>query len=254
MSLLQVEGLCKEFGAIAALLNLSFEIEAGRISGVIGPNGAGKTTLFNCISGLESPTRGSVRFKGGNLNGIPPHLIVRKGIARTFQNARLFVHLSVLDNVMVARHIHSQSTILYDLFRSPRALREEQACRDHALRYLELVGLHESADKRADQLTLSQARHLELARALATEPELLLLDEPCSGMDEYEREALCQLLTSVQNLGVTLMVIEHDIEFVLNLCTDVLVLDLGNLIARGRPEEVQHNERVLTAYLGDELD
>jgi len=154
---------------------------------------------------------------------------------------------------MVSRHIHSRSTILYDLVRSPTARREEEACRDQALRYLELVGLSQLAEMRADQLTLSQARHLELARALATEPELLLLDEPCAGMDEHEREALCALFTEVQRLGVTLMVIEHDIEFVVNLCTDVLVLDFGSLIARGRPEEVQRDEKVLTAYLGDEL-
>jgi len=253
MKLLEIEGLFKNFGGIAALLNVSFEVEAGCILGVIGPNGAGKTTLFNCISGMESPTTGSVRLRGENLATIPPHRIVSKGIARTFQTARLFVGLSVVQNVMVARQIRSRTTILYDLICSTRARKEEQECRDRALEYLELVGLQQSADKRADQLTLSQARHLELARALATEPELLLLDEPCAGMDEHEREALRDLITTVQRLGVTLMVIEHDIEFVVNLCTDVLVLNFGSLIARGRPEEVQRDEKVLTAYLGDEL-
>jgi len=253
MKLLEVESLFKSFGGIAALLNVSFDVEPGHILGVIGPNGAGKTTLFNCISGLDSPTQGSVRFQGRNLVGMPPHRIVMKGIARTFQTARLFAHLSVLENVMVSRHMHSRSTILYDLFRAPRALREEEACRNHALKYLELVGLREMADRRSDQLTLSQARHLELARALATEPELLLLDEPCAGMDEHEREALCGLFTEVQRMGVTLMVIEHDIEFVVNLCTEIIVLDFGSLIARGRPEEVQRDQRVLTAYLGDDL-
>ncbi len=154
---------------------------------------------------------------------------------------------------MVARHINSRSTIFYDLVRSPRARREEQACRDNALKYLEMVGLLDLADTKAEQLTLSQARHLELARALATEPELLLLDEPCAGMDESERGALRNLLTGIQRLGVTLMVIEHDIEFVVNLCTDLLVLNFGMPIGHGRPEEVQLDEKVLAAYLGDEI-
>lgn len=253
MRLLDVEGLIKQFGGITALMDLSFEVDPGHILGVIGPNGAGKTTLFNCISGLESPTGGSVRFRGMDLPGMPPHQIVRNGIARTFQTARLFGNLSVLENVMVARHIHSRSTILYDLVRWPRARREEKACRDRALEYLELVRLRELADRKADQLTLSQARHLELARALATEPKLLLLDEPCAGMDERERQELCHLLIDIQRLGVTLMVIEHDIEVVVNLCTEVLVLNFGHLIARGSAADVQRNEEVLAAYLGDEL-
>lgn len=253
MSILEVDVLSKNFGGILALLDVSFEVKPGSIFGVIGPNGAGKTTLFNCISGLESPTQGRIRFKGADLGGMPPYRIVRKGIARTFQTVRLFVHLSVLQNVMVARQVHSRSTILHDLIRSPGARREERACREHALKYLEMVGLQDLADKRADKLTLSQARHLEFARALATEPDLLLLDEPCAGMDEREREALHNLLTGIQRLGVTLMVIEHDIEFVVNLCTDLLVLNFGSPIAQGRPEEVQHDEKVLAAYLGDEL-
>ncbi len=236
-----------------ALVNLSFEVHPGHIIGVIGPNGAGKTTLFNCISGLDSPTGGSVRFQGVDLLGMPAHRIVREGIARTFQTTRLFGNLSVLENVMVARHIHSQSTILYDFVRWPRARREERACHDKALQYLELVRLHDLADRKADQLTLSQARHLELARALATEPKLLLLDEPCAGMDESERQDLCLLLVDIQRLGVTLMVIEHDIEVVVNLCSELLVLNFGNLIARGSPEDVQRHEEVLAAYLGDEL-
>jgi branched-chain amino acid transport system ATP-binding protein len=254
MTLLEVEGLFKRFGGVMALTNLSFEVDSGRILGVIGPNGAGKTTLFNCVSGLDSPTGGSVRFNGVDLLGMPGHRIVREGIARTFQTARLFGRLSVLENVMVARHIHSRSTILYDLLRWPRARREEGACRDKAVQYLELVRLHKLADRKADQLTLSQARHLELARALATEPKLLLLDEPCAGMDESERQDLCRLLIDIQRLGVTLMVIEHDIEVVVNLCSEVIVLNFGRLIAQGSPEDVQRHEEVLAAYLGDELD
>jgi len=253
MTLLDVEGLFKRFGGIMALTDLSFEVHPGHILGVIGPNGAGKTTLFNCISGLDAPTGGRVRFDGADLPGMPAHLIVREGIARTFQTARLFRNLTVLENVMVARHMHSQSTILHDLVRWPRARREEGACRNKALQYLELVRLDELAGRKADQLTLSEARHLELARALATEPKLLLLDEPCAGMDESERQELCHLLTDIHRLGVTLMVIEHDIEVVVNLCTEVLVLNFGQLIARGSPEEIQRHEEVLAAYLGDDL-
>lgn len=253
MSILEVEGLSKRFGGILALFDVSFAVETGSIFGVIGPNGAGKTTLFNCVSGLEFPTQGRIRFKGAGIEGLPPNRIVRKGIARTFQTARLFCQLSVLENVMVARHINSRSTIFYDLIRSPKAQREERACRNDALKYLEMVGLIDLADTRAEQLTLSQARHLEFARALATEPELLLLDEPCAGMDECEREALRSLLIGIQGLGVTLMVIEHDIQFVVNLCTDLLVLNFGIPIAQGRPKEVQVDEKVLAAYLGDEI-
>lgn len=253
MKLLDVERLSKTFGGIAAIADVSFDVESGHILGVIGPNGAGKTTLFNCITGLESPTRGRVRFRGLDLLGMPAHQVVEKGIARTFQTTRLFGNLSVLENVMVARHIHSRSNIFCDLFRWPRAIREEAACRDHALKYLELFQLHQCAHKRADRLTLSQARHLELARALATEPKMLLLDEPCAGMDERERRELCRLLPEIQRLGVTLMIIEHDMEVVVNLCTEILVLNFGNLIARGDAEHVQRNEEVLAAYLGDEL-
>ncbi len=253
MRLLDVQGLFKTFGGITAIADVSFEVEPGQILGVIGPNGAGKTTLFNCITGLEFPTSGTVRFGGADLLGMTTHQVVRQGIARTFQTTRLFGNLSVLENVMVARHIHSRSNIFSDLFRWPRARRGEAACRDHALKYLGLFGLDQLADTGADQLTLSQARHLELARALATEPKMLLLDEPCAGMDERERQELCRLLSEIQELGVTLMLIEHDIEVVVNLCTEIVVLNFGHLIAKGSAEHIQRNEEVLAAYLGDDL-
>ncbi|MEJ2718868.1 MAG: ABC transporter ATP-binding protein [Deltaproteobacteria bacterium] len=251
MTLLNVQDLYKNFGGILALSQVSFQVARGEIVGVIGPNGAGKTTLFNCVTGIESPTRGRLRFKDLDLTGMTPHELVRNGMARTFQTARAFHNLSVIENVMVARHIRSRSNIFYDLITWPKARREERACRERAIEYLALVKLDELAETRADQLTLSQARRLELARALATEPEILLLDEPCAGMDEIERQELCRLLTEVQQLGVTLMVIEHDIGMVVNLCTQIIVLNFGRIIAQGTPEEVQRDEQVLEAYLGD---
>jgi branched-chain amino acid transport system ATP-binding protein len=254
MTLLTVHDLFKNFGGILALSNVSFQVARGEIVGLIGPNGAGKTTLFNCVTGLEAPTRGRLQFKDLDLFGMTPHELVRNGMARTFQTARAFHNLSVIENVMVARHIRSRSNILYDLVRWPKAHREEQACRERAFEYLALVKLDELAETSADQLTLSQARRLELARALATEPEILLLDEPCAGMDEIERQELCQLLTEVQQLGVTLMVIEHDIGMVVNVCTEIIVLNFGRIIAKGTPDDVQRNQQVLEAYLGDQRE
>lgn len=254
MMLLTVHHLFKNFGGILALSDVSFQVERGEIVGVIGPNGAGKTTLFNCVTGLDVPTRGRLEFKELDLTGMTPHEHVENGMARTFQTARAFHNLTVIENVMVARHIRSRSNILYDLVTLPRARREERACREKAYEYLALVKLEELAETGADQLTLSQARRLELARALATEPEILLLDEPCAGMDEIERQELARLLTEVRQLGVTLMVIEHDIGMVVNLCTEIIVLNFGRVIAKGTPEDVQQNEEVLEAYLGDECE
>jgi branched-chain amino acid transport system ATP-binding protein len=250
--LFQITNLSKNFGGLSALMDLSFEVSSGQIIGVIGPNGAGKTTLFNCLSRLEEINQGRIVFNGRNITHLAPHQVVRLGLARTFQTTRFFMSLTVLENVMVGRYLHSPSNLFYDLFKLPPSRSSERASREAALAFLDLVKLADLAGLRADQLTLSQARRLELARALAGEPKLLLLDEPGAGMDEGERSALTELLKDLyQRRGLTLMIIEHDIGFVVNLCTELLVLNFGRLIARGRPAAVQKDQAVLDAYLGE---
>jgi branched-chain amino acid transport system ATP-binding protein len=254
MKLLEINDVGKEYGGLTALRDISFAISSERIVGIIGPNGAGKTTLFNCLSGLEPVTKGKIIYKGQDITDLNPHQIVKLGLVRTFQTTRVFESLPVLENVMVGRHLHSKSNFLCDLFRLRQARRDHQASAKSALQFLRLVKLHDFADVRAGQLTLAQARRMELARVLATEPELLLLDEPGAGLDAQEREDLAELLIEIYSRGINLMIIEHDIGFVMDLCTEVMVLNFGTLIARGKPEEVQANKEVLEAYLGDADD
>ncbi len=254
MTLLQVSKLSKQFGGLSALLELSFDIPPNRIIGLIGPNGAGKSTLFNCLSGIEPVTEGEIRFKGNDITHSAAHGIVGNGLVRTFQTTRIFEHLSVIENVMVGRHLHSKSNIFLDMLKTPRAIADDRENHKHAMTNLEMVKLEDLADVPAGYLTLSQARRMELARVLATEPELLLLDEPGAGMDEQERDDLSELLLKVHERAITLMIIEHDLKFVVNICEDILVLNYGRLIARGTPEEIQRDQQVLDAYLGGEID
>jgi branched-chain amino acid transport system ATP-binding protein len=254
MKLIEVRNLNKNFGGLTALFDVSFDIFKGEIVGVIGPNGAGKTTLFNCLSGFEPASQGELHFKGENLAKLDPNHIVKLGLARTFQTTRVFKNLSVIENVMVGRHSHLKSNFINDLLNLPKAQRENRACRDSALYFLQLVGLVEFADFRTDQLTLSQARRMELARALATGPELLLLDEPGAGLDDKEREDLTELILEVHKRGITLMMISHEIDFVMNLCMEIIVLNFGKLIAKGKPVEVLTKKEVLEAYLGDHVE
>jgi len=250
--LLQVSKLCKEFGGVAALHNVSFEVMRGEVFAIIGPNGAGKTTLFNLISGALPATAGDVYFKGRRLNHLSPDQIAAQGIARTFQTVQTFSQLSVLENVMVGRHLKLNYSLWHAALRLPRARAAEQRLRADALTYLEMVGLSERANDPAAALPFGQQRILEVARALAVEPELLLLDEPGAGLTQSEVAELDRLIQRLRARGMTILLVEHNMELVMGIADRVIVLDYGRKIAEGTPLQVQHNAQVIAAYLGEE--
>ncbi len=251
-NLLQVSKLRKEFGGVVALHNVSFEVMRGEVFAIIGPNGAGKTTLFNLISGALPATAGDVYFKGRRLNLLSPHQIAAQGIARTFQTVQTFSQLTVLENVMVGRHLKLSYSLWHAALRLPRARAEEQRVRADALAYLEMVGLSERADEAAAALSFGQQRILEVARALALEPELILLDEPGAGLTQNEVAELDRLIQRLRERGITILLVEHNMELVMGIADRVIVLDYGRKIAEGTPLQVQHNEQVIAAYLGEE--
>ncbi len=250
--LLQVEDLSRRFGGLAALDHVSFAVAPGTICGLIGPNGAGKTTLINIISGLLPLSSGRILFDGAPVNGLPAHELARRGIGRTFQNIRLFGDLTVLENVMVGHHLRQPGTILETVLRLPRSRQAERATRAKALALLRRLRLEHLAPAPAAALSYGDQRRVEIARALALEPRLLLLDEPAAGMIGAETDQLAEFLVQLRAAGLTLLVIEHSMELIMSICDQVVVLNFGRTIAAGPADRVHNDPQVIEAYLGAE--
>ena len=249
--LLRVEGLNCQFEGVRAVADLSFGVAPGEIKAVIGPNGAGKSTLFNMIAGVTRPTSGAIWFENQRIDNLPTHRRAKLGIARTFQNLQIFRELTVLENVMVGRHLHGRTGVIATVLRGPKSRAEERAMTDSAMHLLEQFGLIEKASVLANDLSFGQMKLLELARALACEPTLLLLDEPAAGLPQQEAEQVGKTISELNRSGMTVLLVEHNMRMVMSLSHDILVLNNGWRIAQGSAEEVRRNPDVITAYLGE---
>jgi len=248
--MLELKNVGISFGGLQAVKRVSFQVRPGRIKALIGPNGAGKTTLFNLITGMLKPDHGLILFQNRRIQGLPPFRIADRGISRTFQIVQLFGHMTVLENVMVGRHVRTSAGLLSAALRLPSGRREEAAIRDQSGRWLEFVGLSSRADDYAANLPLGHQRLLEIARALATEPKLLLLDEPAAGLDMTATEKLKELIFASQAQGISVLLVEHDMSLTMEVADDIVVLDHGDLLAEGTPREIQSHPEVIAAYLG----
>ena len=251
-ALLEVQGLHKRFGGLHAVKDVSFTVREGTIKAVIGPNGAGKTTLFHLVSGFLTPDEGTVRLRGEAIQGQPPHQVAARGLSRTFQHIRLFAHMTALENVMVGRHLKTRAGFLAGMLHLPWTWREERELRKRALELMELLGVAELAEREAVSLSYGQQRAVELARALASEPALLLLDEPAAGLNMRETADVARLIGAIRDRGITVLLVEHDMSLVMGISDEVAVLSFGEKIADADPRSVQRDPHVIRVYLGEE--
>lgn len=258
--ILEVSGLTMDFGGVRALNDVDLDVKGGEIVALIGPNGAGKTTFFNCVTGIYYPTAGNVllhspgKSKPKSLKGLKPNKVTVAGLARTFQNIRLFSQMTVLENVMIGRHCRTKSFIFGALFRTKKTVTEEREIIERSYSILEKVGLQDYANEYSKNLPYGAQRRLEIARALATDPSLLLLDEPAAGMNPQETLELVRLIQEISNDGQSILLIEHDMKLVMTLSERIFVMDYGKKIAQGTPEEIRNNKDVIKAYLGEDLN
>jgi len=250
--MLELKGITQIFGGVTALSDVSFSIHANQITGVIGPNGAGKTTLLNIVTGIYQQTSGQVIFEGNDISRIPVERLAAKGMVRTFQNIELFGQMTVLENVMVGLHSKSKSGLFACSFKAPWAIKEERRIREEAHEWLRFVGIDQLADVQASNLPFGKGRMLEIARAMACKPRMILMDEPAAGLNSQETVGLAELIRKIRDLGVTVVLVEHDMELVMDICDRIVVLNLGQKLAEGTPREIQDNHEVIAAYLGDD--